>query len=751
MTAADQPQGDVHVVGVRHHSPACARLVEAVLARLRPARVLIEGPADMNGRLGELALPHVPPYALFAFCFHEDIRYGAWYPFCAHSPEHVGLTRGLAAGADVRFMDLPGWSVRDEVPDNRYADRVGPRAWLEGAERATGELGYDAVWDALFELPDPEGIEHRLQTFFEGLREVETAEPSDLAREEFMKDWVRWARGQPGSTLVLCGGFHAPVLAAAAAEGPTLEAPPTVPTPPPEARAATWLVPYSERRLDAFSGYAAGLSSPGWYRWAWEGSDPARVAIERVATHLRDKGYPVSTADTLAAWTQAQMLARLRGHGQVARVDFLDGLTSTWIKEALDAPVPWTDRGPGHVHTHPVLKAALQALSGDARGRLAPGTPLPPLAPHVDAELERLDLRPPESDAKMVELHLGDPEAQPRRHALERLLILGIPGFTRGTRPETSPAVYELRRHEGFEAAVVEAGSYGPTLEAAAVAKLEEQAAEAEGFEGAVELLDAALRAGLPRLSARALETLKAVTSEVSELDALGRGLRRLLVMTHHGGAAEPERRALRALALEAHARGLWLAEGMEGPAPLSEARVSAVVALRDAALVMDAAEEAAEVWRRVAFGTRAPIDLRGAALGALHGLDRLDGGTAAHEAAAALEQRSPAELGDYLVGLLALSREGLAESDALIEALDDALGGLSTRELRVALPSLRLAFRRLPSRERAEVARRVSARLGGEAQELLTRAPAPAEALLDVRAIEERARALGTELGLDV
>ena len=48
----------VHVVGVRHHSPVCAGLVQRVLEAVQPRWVLVEGPSDMNGRLGELALDH---------------------------------------------------------------------------------------------------------------------------------------------------------------------------------------------------------------------------------------------------------------------------------------------------------------------------------------------------------------------------------------------------------------------------------------------------------------------------------------------------------------------------------------------------------------------------------------------------------------------------------------------------------------------------------------------------------------------
>ena len=54
------------IIGVRHHSPACARVVRRAIRALRPARVLIEGPADMNGRIEELTLPHELPVAIFS-------------------------------------------------------------------------------------------------------------------------------------------------------------------------------------------------------------------------------------------------------------------------------------------------------------------------------------------------------------------------------------------------------------------------------------------------------------------------------------------------------------------------------------------------------------------------------------------------------------------------------------------------------------------------------------------------------------
>lgn len=46
------------IVGIRHHSPACARLVKSLIESQRPRYVLIEGPADFNDRVDELLLAH---------------------------------------------------------------------------------------------------------------------------------------------------------------------------------------------------------------------------------------------------------------------------------------------------------------------------------------------------------------------------------------------------------------------------------------------------------------------------------------------------------------------------------------------------------------------------------------------------------------------------------------------------------------------------------------------------------------------
>ena len=276
MSTVETP-GGVTFLGVRHHSPACARLVAATVARLRPAYVLVEGPADLNGRMDELLGDHELPIAVFTAHRDGNRRHASWSPFCAYSPEWVALTAGREVGAQLRFIDLPAWHPALSGRANRYADA--DQRYAEAVRRLCATLAVDnvdALWDHLFEIGPDDGLAERLDTYFDVLRGESAAGEDDTAREAYMARWVRAARrraaGRP--VLVVTGGFHRPALvrltAGAGDDGPEDEDWPEVPAPAPDAVAGSYLVPYSFRRLDAFVGYQSGMPSPAYYQRVWE-------------------------------------------------------------------------------------------------------------------------------------------------------------------------------------------------------------------------------------------------------------------------------------------------------------------------------------------------------------------------------------------------------------------------------------------------------------------------------------------------
>ena len=83
---------------------------------------------------------------------------------------------------------------------------------------------------------------------------------------------------------------------------------------------ATW-VPWTDSRLSTFSGYGAGVISPGWYRHLWSlytredlpGAEEFASAWQsRTAFKLREEGYTAPTASAIEATRLALGLAALR-------------------------------------------------------------------------------------------------------------------------------------------------------------------------------------------------------------------------------------------------------------------------------------------------------------------------------------------------------------------------------------------------------------------------------------------------------
>src|SRR5690349_19398411 len=309
----------VTFIGVRHHSPACARLVAATIDALRPAYVLIEGPADLNERIGELLLGHELPVAVFSSYRDGERRHGSWAPFCAYSPEWVALTHGRAAGAELRFIDLPAWHPAFAGRSNRYADaELRYAEVMERLCRGFDVDNVDVLWDHLFEIARDDDLAERLAVYFDLVRGESAAGESDTAREAYMAQWVGAAAAAAGErpVVVVTGGFHRPALVSALAAAPVDAEWPEVPKPPADAVGGSFLVPYSFRRLDAFDGYQSGMPSPGYYQELWEAGPQAaaRHLTETVAGRLRQRRQPVSTADLIAARATAEGLATVRGH-----------------------------------------------------------------------------------------------------------------------------------------------------------------------------------------------------------------------------------------------------------------------------------------------------------------------------------------------------------------------------------------------------------------------------------------------------
>ena len=372
----------VHLVPIRHHSPACALALSALLEEVRPAVVLIEGPAEYTALLGALQdAATVPPVAVLSL----GEGAASYYPLAEFSPEWVALRWAGANGAEAAFIDRGARPGDDDGAGAGAGGRtlqaeyhLARSAALDALASRLGCRDHDEVWEQLFEDRATADIRDWRGFFadtlaWSGLARLD-AEPEVLdadgtrAREAVMAAAVlerlpgaktdRAGGGAPdgrnGATpdgrsgnapdasaapiVVVTGAFHTPALLDVLDSAPGAARPPE---PDPRPGAGGWLIRYDFARLDSLRGYGAGMPSPGLWRCAWrartrpgtDGRDFATGVVLDVAAALRGLGEPLGTAQVEAAVEQALGLAELRGRAWPGRTDLLDALRSCLVKD----------------------------------------------------------------------------------------------------------------------------------------------------------------------------------------------------------------------------------------------------------------------------------------------------------------------------------------------------------------------------------------------------------------------------------
>lgn len=239
LAAAREP----YLLGVRHHSPALAAVVPALLDASGADVVCVELPTDFQPWLEHLADPEtVAPVALAGT--GEEGRL-AFYPFADFSPELAAIRWARRSGAAVVCCDLPladrGWTPPTAAPapgpdvgsapaadgedtgpvSGRHDEPRRGRSFADALTAAgTGRDG-DDMWDRAVEVLapgcPPEAVRRAALGVGWALREDAPAVPAtDLAREAHMRAVIATAGAAGYRVAAVIGAFHAPALLGAA-------------------------------------------------------------------------------------------------------------------------------------------------------------------------------------------------------------------------------------------------------------------------------------------------------------------------------------------------------------------------------------------------------------------------------------------------------------------------------------------------------------------------------------------------------
>lgn len=515
------------LLGVRHHGPGSARAVLAALESARPGAVLVEGPPEGDALLPLASHSRMrPPVALLAHAVDDPGR-AAFWPMADFSPEWVAIRWASAHGVPVRFVDLPAAHSlalaerREDAPKDVRA--VDPLAVLAGT------AGYDDPerwWEDVVEHRSADGRPADPLAPFAALTEAMTAlreaygdggHPQDAVREACMRLRIRTARKEFGDSIaVVCGAWHVPALSArttVAADRALLKGMPKVKA------ELTW-VPWTHRRLARYSGYGAGIESPGWYGHLFGAPDrPVERWMTKAAGLLRGTDRAVSCADVIEAVRLAGTLAALRGRPAVG------------LDEATDA-VRAVMCGGSDV---PLALVRDRLVVGEVLGEVPDTAPAVPLQRDLDKQQRTLRLRP-EAERRELELDLRKDTDAARSRLLHRLRLLGVhwgqPTAGRGS-TGTFRESWRLHWEPELYVRTAEAGVWGTTVSGAATARAESDAVSASSLAGVTALAEQCLLAGLPEalpVVMRALVDRAALDADVGHLadalPALARSLR---------------------------------------------------------------------------------------------------------------------------------------------------------------------------------------------------------------------------------
>lgn len=697
---------EVSLFGIRHHGPGSARRLVEALDALRPATVLIEGPADASHLLPMLADPAMAtPVALLTYAEDDPAR-ASFFPFADYSPEYQAARWAVAHGAALRFIDLPASDRLGEDEAERQIDED-PIARDPIGVLATA-AGYDdgeSWWaDVIEENPASTSVFAAVAEAMSALRaEAGPLSTREAAREAHMRiEIARATKESEGPVAVVCGAWHVPALAAST----SLTADRALLKGRPKAKIkATW-APWTAPRLARASGYGAGVVAPGWCAHLWDTRhhpDGDAVWLARIARVMRERGHAVSTASVIEAQRLGHALAALRERPHPGFEELREAAIACLCH---GERARWDD-------------IAAELLVGSAVGVIPADTPLAPLLEDLQRQQKATRLKP-EALERNLTLDLRSESGLARSTLLHRLNALDVPwgelsdaGRSRGTFRENWIVFWEPE----YAVRLVENLVHGSTIADAAAGRLSEAMAAEPDLGELAGLVRGAMIADLPQATETGIALLERRAALTSDGLTLLTALPPMADILRYGEARSGTTRHLGDLMPR-----IVVQAALTFPYAARQLDAEAAGDLRAAILAADGAIQLAQLdseivatWHE-ALGKLFEDDqvtrlVAGTAARLLYEAEKLAAQDAATLLARMLSPGTPiAEAAGFFEGFLEGAGERLIHDHLLREAVDGWLSSLDEDSFVASLPLFRRVFSAL---DRSERRRLMDATLG--------------------------------------
>jgi hypothetical protein len=543
---------DVRIFGIRHHGPGSARSLIRALYDYVPDMILVEGPPDANNLIHFLGHPEmIAPIAMLVYVPDEP-KLGAFYPFANFSPELQAIRFALENDIAIRFMDLPLTHLmairKQEIEASKAKMEPETEEELPPSEEEAPSQEAQIRSDPLGELAKGVGYqdgerwwEHMVENrqndseIFTALLEAMTAlreegivsqHPTEELREASMRRILRQAKKEGYQRIaIVCGAWHSPALAGVSDEKTDEGLLANLPS---IAVDATF-TPWTHSRLTMWSGYGAGIWSPGWYQHLWE-NDGKNIAVSwltKVAHLLRYEDISASPAQVIDAVRLADTLAAIRQR-PVAGLEEFNEAAQTVFCFGNPAPLRL-------IHD--------KLIVGEVMGSVPDGTPMMPLQLDLRREQKRLELRE-SSDKSELTLDLRNDFHLERSHLLHRLQILGVPWGEKVSvqkQAGTAKEVWKLQWFPELTIQLIEKSAWGNTIVDAATDFARHMAKEAKNLPLLTALVNEVLLANLPNAVDTVVKRLQAEASATGDIKELMLALPELADVLAYGNVRQTD------------------------------------------------------------------------------------------------------------------------------------------------------------------------------------------------------------------